>query len=201
MNKFFAFLFCASVTFPVYADDLQQFFHDLRTLHGEFTQRVAAAALKSPRLTHGVFAVMRPGKFRWEYNKPYQQQLVSDGKNIWIYDVDLEQVTVKKWSAAVSDTPAQLLAGDGALEKSFTVKSLPVANGEIGYELTPNKTDTGFSAIKLVFAKHELKKMILQDALGQVTTLEFAHLQRNAAVDSKQFQFTPPKGVDVLEGQ
>jgi len=202
MNKIFALLLFAGVASPGYADDLQQFFHDLRTLSGEFSQRVEAAALKSPRLTHGSFAIMRPGKFRWEYQKPYQQQLVSDGKNIWIYDIDLEQVTQKKWSAAVSDTPAQLLAGDAGLDKNFTVKSLSSANDEAGYELSPKKADTGFSTIKLIFIKRELKKMILQDALGQVTTLEFTRLQRNGAVDAKQFNFTPPKGVDVLiDGQ
>lgn len=182
-----------------YADDLQQFFRDLHTLSGDFSQHVEGAALKSAPRSKGVFAIMRPGKFRWEYREPYQQKLISDGARIWIYDVDLEQLTLKKWTSAVSDTPAELLAGNEALDKSFNVQALPVNGAETAFELSPKKTDTGFSKIKLVFVSHELKKMILLDGLGQTTTLEFSHMQRNASVDVKQFTFTPPKGVDVYK--
>lgn len=178
-------------------DRLQEFFRNLSTLQASFEQRMSDARFATTGPSRGNFVISRPNKFRWEYVAPYHQLIVADGKQIWIYDEDLEQVTVKPLGKTLGDTPALLLSGAEPLEKNFSLTEGGTQDGLQWVELTPRAEETGFSRIRLGFDA-TLRRMELLDALGQTTQLEFDQVQRNAKVDPKLFVFKPPAGVDVL---
>ena len=144
----------------------------------------------------------RPGKFRWQIDKPYSQLLVGDGAKVWMYDPDLRQVTVKQAGAALGGTPAALLAGESgnrsALEKDFSLHEADEREGLEWVEATPKNRESGFEKLRLGFAGAELKAMELFDNFGQTTTLHFSNMERNPALSTSVFRFTPPPGVDVI---
>ena len=144
----------------------------------------------------------RPGKFRWQIEKPYAQLLVGDGEKVWIYDPDLRQVTVKKVDAALGSTPAALLVGEGggksALEKNFTLREAGEREGLEWLEAIPKTPDSGFEKLQLGFSGNDLKAMELFDNFGQTTSLFFSHLERNPSLAATQFRFAPPAGADVI---
>ena len=147
----------------------------------------------------GTFAFARPGKFRWTYDKPNKQVLVGDGSKLWIYDPDLNQVTVKRIDAAISSTPAALLAGKDDITALFTLRDAGAADGLEWVEATPKAQDTGFERVRLGLKGRTLEAMELRDQLGGRTLLHFSDLKANVAVPADAFRFTPPKGADVLE--
>ena len=142
--------------------------------------------------------MQRPGKFRWDYLEPYKQLIVSDGSKIWIYDTELEQVTVKPIESGLSDTPALLLSGDKPLDQAFVITDLGENGGLEWVELMPKVSDTSFERVRLGFGKDDLQGMELVDNFGQTTRLDFTNLKRNPAVEQSLFAFTPPPGVDVI---
>jgi len=145
------------------------------------------------------FAFARPGKFRWTYDKPNKQVLVGDGAKLWIHDPDLNQVTVKRIDAAISSTPAALLAGKDDITALFTLRDAGAADGLEWVEATPKSQDTGFERVRLGLKGKTLAAMELRDQLGGRTMLQFSDLKANAPVAPGEFKFTPPKGADVLE--
>jgi outer membrane lipoprotein carrier protein len=142
---------------------------------------------------------LRPGKFRWDYAEPYQQQIVADGSKIWIYDADLEQVTVKKADAQLGNTPGQLLSTDKPLEESFVIEQMETKRGIDWVRLTPRDNDVNFTEIQIGFDKKNLREMQLVDNLGQTTRLVFSNVKRNVAIDKNKFVFSAPQGVDVFQ--
>ncbi|MEF8751750.1 MAG: outer membrane lipoprotein carrier protein LolA, partial [Candidatus Accumulibacter necessarius] len=146
----------------------------------------------------GAMMFSRPGKFRWQIDKPYSQLLVGDGERVWIHDPDLRQVTVRKAGAALGGTPAALLAGDSAIEKSFTLSEAGEREGLEWVEAIPKAQDSGFEKVRLGFAGRELRAMELFDSLGQKTSLVFSHLERNPRLAPSLFRFTPPANTDVI---
>lgn len=180
-------------------DSLNQFFKDLKTLSADFEQVVENSQLNSTEKASGKLWIQRPGKFRWNYNAPYEQEIVSDGAKLWIYDKDLEQVTVKAVSASMGNTPAVLLSGAKPLVETFKIMPLDFGTRLDWVELQPKEEDASFTAIRLGFEGTVLKTMLLKDNLGQTTRLVFSHLQRNPKIDVNKFVFTPPAGVDVFE--
>jgi outer membrane lipoprotein carrier protein len=140
----------------------------------------------------------RPGKFRWEYSKPYEQTIVGDGTRVWIYDKDLNQVTVRKLDRALGASPAALLAGSNEIEKSYALKSAGSEAGLDWLEATPKTQDTAFERVRLGFGKTGLEAMELRDQFGQTTLIKFADLQRNVKIPAESFTFTPPKGAAVI---
>jgi outer membrane lipoprotein carrier protein len=151
--------------------------------------------------------ISRPGKFRWQIDKPYSQLLVGDGEKVWMHDPDLRQVTVRKVGAALGGTPAALLAGDNTIEKNFTLRQIDktdeARSGDAGdaldwVEATPRMADSGFEKVRLGFAAHELKAMVLHDSLGQTTRLNFSRVERNPRLPPGLFRFVPPAGADIL---
>jgi chaperone LolA len=146
----------------------------------------------------GKMAFARPGKFRWDYAKPYAQLIVGDGVKLWLYDADLDQVTVKPLSAIVAGTPAALLAGDNAIEKFFGLQNAGNANGLEWLEATPKNRDTGFERIRMGFRGDVLAQMELLDFFGQRTTLRFVNFSRNPTFAVSHFRFVPPKGADII---
>ena len=141
----------------------------------------------------------RPGKFRWTYQQPYEQIIVGDGAKFWLYDKDLNQVTVKKLDAALGNSPAALLAGNNEIERGFVLKNSGNRDGLEWLQATPKGSDSSFSAIYMAFdAQAGLVVMELNDAFGHKTVLRFAGLQRNPRLSAQQFQFTPPAGTDLI---
>ncbi len=154
-------------------DDLHAFATQTKTAKGTFTQRVQSRTKASPPAT-GDFVFQRPGRFRWRYLKPYDQVLVADGQTLSIYDKDLDQVTVKKIGDALGSTPAAILFGSGDLDRSFELKDAGTRDGIAWLDATPKSKDTPFEKISIGFRGGELASMILRDALGQTTTLDFS---------------------------
>jgi len=183
-------------------DKLHHFLDTTKTLRAEFAQIVVAKNGKKPQQSTGLVMLSRPGKFRWQIEKPYAQLLVGDGEKVWIYDPDLRQVTVKKVDAALGSTPAALLVGDSSgknsLEKNFSLREAGEREGYEWVEATPKTPDSGFEKLQLGFEGNALKAMELSDNFGQTTSLIFLRLESNPALPSSLFHFAPPAGVDVI---
>lgn len=187
-------------------DRLHQFLESTKTLRAGFTQIVTAKNGKRPQQSSGVMIFSRPGKFRWQIEKPYAQLLVGDGEKVWIYDPDLRQVTVKKVGNALGGTPAALLAGESGgkgggkstLEKDFTLREAGEREGLEWVEAVPKSQESGFEKLLLGFSGSDLKAMELFDNFGQMTSLYFSNLERNPAIAASQLSFKPPAGVDVI---
>lgn len=196
------FLVLLLLSFPVAAsglDDFLAFNSSSKTATARFDQQVFDRGGKVVERASGTLAFSRPGKFRWTYEKPHQQLLVGDGAKLWIYDPDLKQVTVKKTGAAISSTPAALLAGKDDITALFTLRDAGSADGLSWVEATPKTQDTGFDRVRLGLHGKMLAAMELFDQLGGHTRLAFSDLKTNVAVSPESFRFAPPKGVDVLE--
>ena len=180
---------------------LDKYFDGLQTLRASFTQSVKDAKGKSLDSTSGTLVVQRPGKFRWEVSDKSGsggQLLVADGKNVWFLDKDLEQVTVKPADAALSSTPAMLLSGVANLRDSFTLTQAGSREGLDWVLVEPRRPEADFRRALFGFGKGELRKMIIDDRLGQTATIELSSVERNAKVDPQEVSFTPPKGADVI---
>ncbi len=140
----------------------------------------------------------RPGKFRWEYEKPYEQVIVGDGTRLWIYDKDLNQVTVRKLDRALGSSPAALLAGSNEIDKIYELSNLGSQEGLDWLEAVPKSKENAFERIRLGFSQQGLEAMELRDQFGQVTVIKFASVERNPKLSPDVFRFTPPKGADVI---
>lgn len=195
-------LLLASVAQAGAVDKLRHFLDTTKTLRAEFAQIVVAKNGKKPQQSTGMVMLSRPGKFRWQVEKPYEQLLVGDGQKVWMYDPDLRQVTVKKVDAALGSTPAALLVGDSSgkntLEKNFTLREAGEREGFEWVEAIPKSQDSGFEKLQLGFEGNQLKAMELSDNFGQTTSLVFKRLESNPSLASSLFRFTPPTGVDVI---
>jgi outer membrane lipoprotein carrier protein len=181
------------------ADSLQQLHEFLRqttTARGDFVQSAAKAGA-APGGGH--FEFSRPGRFRWVYTQPYQQTIVSDGTRLYVYDPDLNQVTVKKLQGAIPASPASILFGSNDFERDFKVSSDGTRDGVDWVLAIPRSQDSSFERIRIGFRDGLPVAMELADTFGQTTSLRFTGVQRNAKIDAAQFRFDPPKGADVLE--
>ena len=187
-------------------DRLHQFLDTTKTLRAAFSQIVIAKNGKRPQQSSGVMIFARPGKFRWQIEKPYSQLLVGDGDKVWMYDPELKQVTVKKVGNALGGTPAALLAGESGgkgsgkstLEKDFTLREAGEREGLEWVEAIPKTQESGFEKLLLGFAGSDLKAMELFDNFGQTTSLYFTNIERNPSIAPSLLRFTPPAGVDVI---
>ena len=179
-------------------DQLHAFLEGTQSAQGSFQQVVVNKDKRTTQTTAGTFAFQRPGKFRWTYDKPFDQVIVGDGEKVWVYDRDLNQVIVRKLDAALGATPAALLAGDNALERNFTLVAGGEGEGVQYVDATPKSAESQFTRIRLGFADNLPRRMQLTDAFGQTTELTFADMQRNPKLAVETFRFTPPKGADVV---
>ena len=180
-------------------DKLKTFIAATHSAQANFTQEVQDKNGKRIQSASGTMQFVRPGKFRWEYRKPYEQLIVGDGKKFWMYDVDLDQVTVKKLDAALGSSPAALLSGSNEIERGFVLKNIEARDGLEWLQAVPRSAESSFEKILIAFnAKSELVVMELHDAFGHHTVLRFTELKRNPSLSSERFRFVPPKGADVL---
>ena len=178
-------------------DQLKSFLETSRSASGVFAQTVIAKSGRKPQQSAGIFALQRPGKFRWSYEKPYKQLLVSDGNKLWSYDPDLNQVAVKKLDTAFGTSPAALLAGQD-LDKHFVLKEGLAADGLEFVEATPKGGDASFERVKIGFAANRPMTMEIHDSFGQVTVLRFTRFEANPALPASLFRFVAPAGADVV---
>ena len=200
MKRFAILLLCAMpLTAGAAATDaLKVFLTQTQTVKARFAQMVLDKNLKPLQQAQGVMQFSRPGKFRWDYVKPYEQTIVGDGTRLWIYDKDLNQVTVRKLDRALGASPAALLAGSNDLERDFTLTNLGVEKGLDWLEAVPKSRDSVFERVRMGFGKSGLEAMELRDQFGQLTVITFADVERNPRLAADVFRFTPPKGADVI---
>lgn len=182
----------------VQAQTLQMRFSGLDSFSAEFTQKLFDADQNMQEETSGVLRVQRPNRFNLEYRQPYYQLYVADGKQLHFYDKDLEQVTVKAQAGMLDNTPAMLLSNPGKLDQLYHVTPQGEEGGLFWYELIPKQEGGSFERLSLAFKGDQLRIMELQDSFKQTTRLMFKNIQRNPDLNPKLFQFTPPKGVDVI---
>ena len=190
---------CISAT--AFADGIaavKAFNDKTQSFAGDFTQTVKNA--KKTSTSQGTFAVLRPGFFKWTYQKPDEQLIVGDGNSVWLYDKELAQVTQRKQQAVLGASPAAILADKAALENNFTLKNDGEKNG-VSYVLALPKTpDNEYKQIRLGFNDdNTLKEMQLQDSFGNHSEIVFSNVENNPKLPKKDFQFTPPAGVDVVK--
>ena len=179
--------------------DFRAYTRDLQSLAGSFTQEVRDKSGRVSRQSAGTFAIARPGKFRFVYEKPYKQTIVSDGTTVWLYDEDLNQVTIRKLGDTVSEQPLALLLDPTAADKLFELKALDPA-GSIGYvEAKSKKADAPFTDLRVAMVALQPKELTWRDALQNANTIRFGDLAKNGKLGADAFSFTPPKGADVLK--
>lgn len=179
-------------------ESLKGFLNQTTSAKARFAQMVLDKNMKMLQQATGTMQFSRPGKFRWEYTKPYEQTIVGDGARLWIYDKDLNQVTVRKLDSALGSSPAALLAGSNEIEKNYTLTNLGSQEGLDWLEAKPRTQDTAFERIRLGFGKTGLEAMELRDQFGQITVIKFADVERNPKLAPEVFKFAPPKGADVI---
>ena len=182
-------------------EKLKAFTQQTQSARANFTQTVRDKDGATAQTASGKLAFARPGKFRWEYEKPYQQTIVGDGEKLWVYDKDLNQVTVKNLSGALGSSPAALLAGSNDIEQHYNLDAKGARGGLDWLEAYPRDEDSMFSKVRMGFKGNLLDTMELYDHMGQVTVIRFGKLQRNPKLADNLFTFTPPAGADVIEDQ
>lgn len=203
----FLLLVCVSVNVSAEAkklsvgeEYLENFLANTKSFEASFQQTLRTHKGEVLQQTDGVFYLSRPGKFRWNYKTPYEQEIVSDGEKIWIYDVDLEQVTVQKQSENLPVTPMALLGDSFQLHQSFNVKPLDQHDGVYRLQLLTKTNDSDFAVIVVGLDANGLRFMQLHDQFEQVTDIVFSESVTNAKLAKEIFQFVPPEGVDVFGG-
>jgi chaperone LolA len=179
--------------------DFRAYTRDLNVLSGGFTQEVRDKNGRVSRQSTGAFSIARPGKFRFVYEKPYKQTIVSDGTTVWLYDEDLNQVTIKKLGDSMNEQPLALLLDPTAADRLFELKALESA-GSIGYvEAKSKKPDAAFSELRVAIVALQPRELSWRDALQNANTIRFTDLTKNGKLAADAFTFTPPKGADVLK--
>ncbi|MFO0452803.1 MAG: outer membrane lipoprotein chaperone LolA [Pseudomonadota bacterium] len=176
---------------------VEQAIASLDSVRAEFVQELVDPRTKSTQRATGTLSIRKPGKFRWDYAAP-AQVIVSDGERLWLYDADLEQVTVRRVRDTLSQTPAMLLSGRGRIADGFTAQALPRADGLEWVRLVPKRGDTDFRELRLGFADGTLRRMEFEDKLNQLTRITLTKIERNARLDDRLFTFVPPPGADVI---
>ena len=183
-------------------EQFKTFVNSTKAAKGEFTQRQVKTmdgAAKVANTSSGTFLFARPGKFIWTYQKPYEQLLQADGEKLYIYDKDLNQVTIRRLGDALGSSPAAILFGSNDLEKNFTLKDAGERDGLEWLEATPKTKDTTFERILIGLKDGVPQAMELRDSFGQVSQLTFKKFEKNSPMKPDQFRFEVPKGADVFQ--
>ncbi|MFM6985794.1 MAG: outer membrane lipoprotein chaperone LolA [Hydrogenophaga sp.] len=209
MNKFFIASALALLSWSARADGLQAleaFLREVKSAQAGFTQVVispkrASETVARSKTSSGRFEFLRPGRFRFEYTQPFQQTIVADGQTLWLYDADLQQVTVRTQKDALGSTPAALIASGTdvkALGEVFDLKAAPAQDGLEWVEARPKVKDGQLQAVRVGFKGGELAVLEIADSLGQRSVLTFNQWQGNTPLKAEQFSFKPPAGASVI---
>lgn len=180
------------------ADELRRFLDDPTALRADFQQSLYTTDSEAAQVSDGVLMIKRPGRFRWEYTVPEGQLVVCDGDRVWMYDQDLEQVTVRPIDDTLRGTPAMLLSGQASLDETFEVIDSYEKDGLDWVELRPLAGSPEFESLRIGLDEGSLSRMELKDSLGQMTRIELFNLERDADLDDSLFVFVPPDGADVI---
>jgi len=202
----FVCLYGVSLLQPIQAADpdsdgqllIENFLRDIRTLSGRFEQSLVDADNQLLEESSGTLEIRRPGQFRWSYIEPYEQVLVADGLNVWSYDIDLAQVTVKPQAEVLTSTPASLLGGSADALEQFEYIGSFTDRDTVWIRLRPKDGDNGFNKVELGFNDGELTRMLFSDNLEQTTLIALFDVLLNSEIDSDRFQFEPPENVDIV---
>jgi len=176
----------------------QAYLRTTQTARADFEQKVFDREKKLVQQSKGSFSFLRPGRFRWSYAQPYAQLIVGDGARVWIYDEDLNQVTVRAMARALGSTPAALLAGAADVERAFELSDAGSRDGLEWLEAKPREREAGFERIRLGMGAAGVQAMELADHFGQTTVLRFSNIVRNPPLEPSTFRFSPPKGADIV---
>ena len=201
MKRLLAILVLGAAAFAAHADavdTLREFVRDVKTGQADFTQTVTSPDGAKKKTSSGHFEFARPNRFRFAYTKPFEQLIVGDGKKMWLYDADLNQVSSRKVSAALGATPAALLAG-ASMDKDFELVALPDQGGLAWVKATPRTKDGAFQSLSIGFKGKDLAAIDIQDSFGQHSRLDFSDMVANPALPDATFVFTPPAGAEVIE--
>lgn len=198
---FFIVLFSVNVDAENTASQtLEHFIARAKNLQADFTQISLDEAGRAMQTSYGEFYLQQPGKFRWDYKRPYSQQIVSKNNKVWFYDADLEQVIIKKIDQSIGDTPALLLSGRVDLQEKYTITREGLKKGLLWLKLTPKSTQSSFKYILVGFKGEILYGLELNDNFGQLTQIIFSNVKVPATLDAALFEFIAPKGTDIFEG-
>lgn len=188
------------------SSQLGYYFSEMKDLRGNFVQTVYSA--RGQQNSQGQMWLSKPGKFYWDYQSPDRQKIISNGKKVWQYDLDLEQVAVRNRSDLVGDVAMQILSGEAQLDNLFSVTKEQVntaplviqqiTKGAELYRLVPKQAQEGYDSVWVVMKNNELKGISVDAGRGQQTVIIFTNLKRNSGIPAKKFEFVPPKGVDVV---
>lgn len=181
--------------------DVTNLLNSIKTMQSTFTQTIYDNLNKPIQKSYGKMAMQRPGKFRWDVTKPIPQLVVANDTRLWIYDRDLDQVTIRSLKKTAGETPALLLSHvDATIDKDFSVKQIPATTaGEQWYQLTPKNPDSAFAEIQMRFAHGAITEMHMQDHIGHTTVIKFQNIKTNINVSSSLFDFKPPANADVID--
>jgi outer membrane lipoprotein carrier protein len=199
--RFIVTLLFAVLSTAAQADEVQtlkNFFQGTTAMRARFQQTVVDNLGRKVQEVTGSMQLQRPGKFRWDYDKPYVQLIVGDGKKVWLYDPDLNQVTVRPLDKVLGSSPAALLAGNKDIDKTFDLRNVG-QQGDLNWvEAVPKEKESGFEKVVLGFKGNMLHEMEMRDSFGQITVIEFSKQEVNPKLNDKSFRFAPPAGADVL---
>lgn len=180
------------------SESLESFLEETQTLRAEFEQELWSSEGRLIEAASGTLWLKRPNRFLWNYREPFEQVVVADGESLWIYDVELGQVTVSPLDELVAATPAMLLSGDQAVRDGFEIQESFDANEIDWVRLVPKLEGTDFSAVLIGFREGILTSLELVDGLDQVTEIQFGEVEVNSAIADDSFDFTPPEDVDII---
>ncbi len=196
-------IFASIVSFPAYAqtsvDHLKRFLTEVKTYSADFDQVVLDENLRQIDEAGGTLTIMRPGRFRWDYYPPAEQQIIGDGEKVWIYDLELKQVIVRDQLTSLGNTPAILLAGESIKLDQFKLEDRGQQGAVQWVKVIPHVDASGFDDIQVGFIDSALSVMVLVDGLGQTTRINFKNGLENAPLPVEQFAFVPPDDVDVID--
>lgn len=202
--KYLVLLFTViySLTSPAFAQSAEKRLNDalasLDNLTADFKQTVLDEDKLIIQQSSGKVAIQRPGKFSWIYIEPYEQQIIADGKELWVYDVDLDQVTVKPMATGLASAPIMILMRDSNLAEEFNISEVGQRKFLYWVELEPKSRDIDYTKVYIGIADGVVKAMELRDKFGQSTQIVFENLRLNVVHNPKIFKFVPPEGVDVF---
>ena len=180
-------------------DVLRAYLDGLETITADFRQQIVDRDLEPIDDSSGRVILKKPGRFRWDYREPYERVISADGERVWLYEVDLEQVTIRRLDAGLGETPAALLTGAADVLDHFDYRGSEV-DGEIRWlRLEPRAAESDFSGIELGFAGDDLRRIFLNDRLGQRTQIFLSNVDTATAVTDEFFVFQVPEGVDVID--
>jgi len=178
---------------------LRAYLDGLDTFSAAFRQQVVSRDLEPIEDARGRVVLKKPGRFRWDYAEPYERVISADGERVWLYEADLEQVTVRRLDAGLGETPAALLTGTADVLDHFHYRGSMIADDVRWLRLEPEAAESDFAAIELGFVGDDLQGILLMDRLGQKTKIDFDDVDTETAVDDDLFRFEPPPGVDVID--